>query len=40
MVSFDENQIILDTDMGLLDSERQKPACEPADAGKKKGRLT
>lgn len=34
VVSFDENQMILDTNMGLLTVRGKAPACEPSDVGK------
>ena len=34
VISFDENTIVLDTDMGASDHQRKRPPCKQADSGK------
>ena len=35
VISFDENTIVLDTDMGLLTIKGKRPPCKPAESGKR-----
>mgnify|MGYP000243700794 CR=1 FL=1 len=37
VVSFDENAVVLDTDMGLLTIEGEGASCKPPDPGKGRG---
>ena len=38
VISFDENTIVLDTDMGLLTIKGERPPCEQAEPGKGRDR--
>ena len=35
VISFDENSIVLDTDMGTSDHQGKRPPCKPAESGKR-----
>ena len=37
ILSFDVNEILLETEMGMADDPGDRSACEPADSGKRRG---